>query len=1021
MSKLAESSVTTNKAENLIENVNKETTETKWEGFETEQDEEKPAQEEQPPVPPVATENTATEQPLAPAVVYQPPPPKPATPPPPPKKEPTPAPPPARPRSPPSAAIARSRPKGKSDAPLTLPGQAPPAADTPEPEPKPQEPEVPDIFDTTKFTTDSAPSAEADADKGAEDFFAANSSKKPAAGSDVWSGGLLAPPPKTFDALQTYTDDEAIPGETEGAEGGFSSANNPFRASGGETDAFGADDLFSQLEKIGGTSAAAGDNGGAAWDDFDPFAAKPATNMSSGADFAAFGGKKKLKKKTSDSGSESQDSFDYDPKEELAPLEPFHPPYQDQVFQMGLRQPPRKSKMPFSGQRGWRTTYVKIETDPKNQNIYLKLYLSEKDAAAFKNPLQELKLSPNLTLSEIAMQPFDEMGKVYTTKVYRTDYKERPALRVDKLTPKGLTLTSIKDLKRLITKPKKTMVLDHAPEHEELMKLGSLNFEELKQFRWYFEDAMMRVITKRQQTTQQYTKDEIIGEVIDEYEAMVDKHGHITQQKSRVRIYCLAFLSGMAFVEFGVNDLRRKGKEVVRRQDIIPMRTEHWIRIEDYQFHCCVNMEEFNKNTVIRFQPPDGINVEILRFRTRPKKNYQLPLQIRCMFNIDKANREVEIRMEVLIPGYFSNSRKANQAPCENISISLPVPEPWIYYFRVEHVWGYGSVHAHKARLGKVKGLDRITNMAEGLIPKGSNPSNCVMEVNTGDCKYEHLLNGLVWRIPRLPERFQGAYKTHLMTVKLPLGPHDPMPETFEKHVTVNYTMPATSVSKAMIRSISSTTQADEPPDKWVKQLARFYYKVEIEYTFEEHSKMPADQTEEKPMGIELPSTIAPGEKVEVKVRDPGLAVSDEDSSDEEVIARRKQAQALRDAENPAPPAAAGDGDDGDGAPAVPTGLAESDATTESEDEGKKPSFKIQLNPAIQSFIQKGGAMGAGPKKPPQHPPPPNRPDHPPPPHRPDHPPPPHKGGSEPPRPPPPRPANPPVSLSIKFKYFFFL
>lgn len=56
----------------------------------------------------------------------------------------------------------------------------------------------------------------------------------------------------------------------------------------------------------------------------------------------------------------------------------------------------------------------------------------------------------------------------------------------------------------------------------------------------------------------------------------------------------------MPDVELGVNDLPRQGKEVVGRHDIIPVVTEEWIRLEDIEFHHCVDKEEFEKTRTVR-------------------------------------------------------------------------------------------------------------------------------------------------------------------------------------------------------------------------------------------------------------------------------------------------------------------------------------------------------------------------------------------------------------------------------------
>lgn len=56
----------------------------------------------------------------------------------------------------------------------------------------------------------------------------------------------------------------------------------------------------------------------------------------------------------------------------------------------------------------------------------------------------------------------------------------------------------------------------------------------------------------------------------------------------------------MPSVEVGLNDINRQGKEVVGRYDIIPVVTEEWIRLEDWEFHNCVEQDEFHKNRVIK-------------------------------------------------------------------------------------------------------------------------------------------------------------------------------------------------------------------------------------------------------------------------------------------------------------------------------------------------------------------------------------------------------------------------------------
>ena len=54
-------------------------------------------------------------------------------------------------------------------------------------------------------------------------------------------------------------------------------------------------------------------------------------------------------------------------------------------------------------------------------------------------------------------------------------------------------------------------------------------------------------------------------------------------------------------MELGINDLPRQGKEVVGRHDIIPVITEEWIRLEDVEFHTCVDQQEYEKTRTVKY------------------------------------------------------------------------------------------------------------------------------------------------------------------------------------------------------------------------------------------------------------------------------------------------------------------------------------------------------------------------------------------------------------------------------------
>ncbi|XP_052767361.1 protein stoned-B-like [Mya arenaria] len=535
--------------------------------------------------------------------------------------------------------------------------------------------------------------------------------------------------------------------------------------------------------------------------------------------------------------------------ENLEPLEPFLPECDRDSFKLMLRYPTKKK---IAGNRYWKNVCVKIEK--QKDGIQIRVLNDARDAL----PIQELLLQPCYSLSDISLQQYDQYGKIHTCKLQYVFYKERVGIKTERITP------AIVKLKKRSEKPKATMILDHSPQVSELLKFGSLDKSEITEFVRKLEDVFMHLEAQREKTLT-YTKDEITAEVHDEYYAELDKEGKVTFQKARMRVFVLAFLTGMPVVEIGLNDRRRKGKEVVGRCDIIPIKTEEWIRLENVEFHCSVDRDEFEKTNNIKFRPLDACQFELMRYRVRLRENKELPLQLTIQQII--KNRKCEVRCDLLVTGYHSYSKKHGQFPCEDIEVRFPIPEVWIYMFRYERRFGYGSVHSAARKPGKIKGLERLTMMAQG------NLNQALMEADVGTAKYEHVYRAIVWRIPRLPIRNQGAYTSHLFRLKLELGPHDEFPESFETHTSVSFTMPCSTVSQSQIRSIAVTNQ--NPPEKWVRSSASYEYRIEIEH-LDEYPELMA-------IGSVYKEAARPSlkpEEEEKEERDPRLAQSDSDSSD---------------------------------------------------------------------------------------------------------------------------------------------
>jgi hypothetical protein len=73
-----------------------------------------------------------------------------------------------------------------------------------------------------------------------------------------------------------------------------------------------------------------------------------------------------------------------------------------------------------------------------------------------------------------------------------------------------------------------------------------------------------------------------------------------------------------------------------------------------------------------------------------------------------------------------------------------------------------------------------------------------------------------------------GAYTTHAFVCRMGLTSYDQIPEKLADYCYVEFTMPATQVSHTTVRSVSLSNGAkDDPPEKYVRYLARHEYRYE--------------------------------------------------------------------------------------------------------------------------------------------------------------------------------------------------
>ena len=267
----------------------------------------------------------------------------------------------------------------------------------------------------------------------------------------------------------------------------------------------------------------------------------------------------------------------------------------------------------------WQECLVRVFFEEKK----LRFYLPQSTEQSFA----EIELQTWYQCSKFNLQQLDHYSKIHTLKIVEAVYKEIPQVRIDRL------VTLPEKLLRKFTRPNKAqqVLLDHAScVQQEIVKFGQLNYTYLKQFSIILDDLFWSMPVTRSRL-QKHLKEEVTIKILDEYYAHIDKYRHICQQKSRTRLFILAFLNGNTpTVEIGMNDWFRHGKEVNKRNEIIINKTlqEYWIKPEQAELASIIDANEYENTHLLKLIPPDSQNIEIMRFRTRPKQNIELPLQV---------------------------------------------------------------------------------------------------------------------------------------------------------------------------------------------------------------------------------------------------------------------------------------------------------------------------------------------------------------------------------------------------------
>lgn len=303
-------------------------------------------------------------------------------------------------------------------------------------------------------------------------------------------------------------------------------------------------------------------------------------------------------------------------------------------WRLMMRYPEKKK---FGGTRAWRNVIVRLEANAQGLPVLRVSF--DGDARVYR----EVALEPSMQLSKELTQQLDSLGKVHIIRLSTVTYKEMVGMKAEKM-------MSVKYLSNLITKPKGTHVLDHIPFSEDVFKFGSLDVATLRSWAERLEEALMRLECIRLMSAS-YSKEECYCYVRDEYVGVCDSNARIIEQRARVRVFFLAFVTGMPICELGINERSREGLEVVRRQDILPVMHNEWIALHEPAFHSVVQLDEYARSRLIRFTPPDGLKIELFRARVSLRNSRELPLQAKCVYAI--GPNSVLIRCDLIVPGFF--------------------------------------------------------------------------------------------------------------------------------------------------------------------------------------------------------------------------------------------------------------------------------------------------------------------------------------------------------------------------------
>lgn len=437
-----------------------------------------------------------------------------------------------------------------------------------------------------------------------------------------------------------------------------------------------------------------------------------------------------------------------------------------------LRIPEKKNMM---SSRQWGPIYLKVLPGGILQMYYEK---------GLEKPFKEFQLQPFFKLSEPKLENCSFSGKIHTVKIEHVSYTEKKKYH-----------------------PKAEIV--HEPEIEQMLKLGTTNYEDFTDFLLVVEEELMK-LPAPSKPKKHYEEQEMILEIVDSFWGRITKaEGKLVESAVITHIYCLSFVNGNSEWFLTLNDLElQKSDEHYFEKETGKI----LIEILDYHFHQCVKKQEFEQSRIIKFTPPEGCRLELMRFKTQ-FNGPDLPFSVKALVVVQGAYVELQAFINMsssVLTSMHSHSMK----PCESIMIHFPVPPQWIKTLWTMNLQRQKSL---KAKMNRRTCLGSLTEIE----------SDPVIQVSVGTAKYESAYRAIVWKIDRLPDKNSSPDHPHSLSYKLELGSDQEIPSDWYPFATVQFIVLDACASGTEVKSLG--IESDIQPQKHVIQKACFNCQVEIE------------------------------------------------------------------------------------------------------------------------------------------------------------------------------------------------